>query len=206
MKQSLKNILRSVYRLPRTLVGRYRLKRLAKQKPCKIVVGASGVFQPGWIPTNVEFLNLLKPEDWESYFSNNSIDAILAEHVWEHLTREEGIRAAKICFQYLRPGGYLMVAVPDGLHPDSHYIDWVKPNGGEPGANHKILYTYKTFKEIFELTGFSVDLLEYFDEKGEFHFKEWNPNDGMIYRSKRFDKRNTEGKLNYTSIILYARK
>jgi len=206
MKQLLNNIFSSFYSLTKGMFVRYRPKRLVKQRPLKIVVGAGGIFQHSWIPTDVEHLNLVKPDDWRRYFSNNSIDAILAEHVWEHLTREEGILAAKICFQYLKSGGYLRVAVPDGLHPDPRYIEWVKPGGIGAGAeDHKILYTYKTFKEIFELAGFRVDLLEYF-ENGEFQYKEWDPKDGLIHRSKRFDKRNREGKLNYTSIILDAWK
>lgn len=37
----------------------------------------------------------------------------LAEHVWEHMTYEEGCQAAKNCYDYLADGGYLRVAVPD---------------------------------------------------------------------------------------------
>ena len=55
------------------------------------------------------------------YFNEGSIDAILAEHVWEHLAEEEGLAAAKCCYRYLRPGGYLRVAVPDGFHPDANF-------------------------------------------------------------------------------------
>lgn len=207
MKLLLKNIVHPIYKLAKVMLSRYRLKRLVKQRPCKIVVGAGGIFQYGWIPTEIEYFNLLKPDDWERYFSNNLIDAILTEHVWEHLTKEQGIIAAKKCFQYLKPSGYLRVAVPDGLHPDPKYLEWVRPGAvGDGAKDHKILYTYKTLKEIFELVGFKVDLLEYFDEKGEFHYREWDPNDGMIHRSKRFDERNREGKLNYTSIIIDAWK
>ena len=187
--------------------ARFFFKRSIKLKPLKIVIGASGISQEGWVTSEIRLLNLLKPVDWDRYFSNHPIDAILAEHVWEHLTKEEGIVAAKTCFQYLTDGGYLRVAVPDGLHPDPKYIEWVKPGGVGPGANdHKTLYSYKTFKEIFESAGFKVDLLEYFDECGTFHYKEWNTNEGMICRSKRFDERNKNGELNYTSIILDARK
>lgn len=74
------------------------------------------------------------------------------------------------------------------MHPDLKYLEWVKLGGVGLGADeHKILYTYKTFKEIFEIVGFRVELLEYFDEKGGFHYSEWDPYDEMIHRSKRFD-------------------
>lgn len=208
MNKKLKEILRPIYR--RIVIGmlsNYRLRRLARQRPLKIVVGASMTSQPGWISTQMEFLNLLRPNNWKRYFSKNPIDAILAEHVWEHLSREEGVLAANICFQYLKPSGYLRVAVPDGFHPDPDYIEYVEPGGVGPGASdHKILYNYRTFNELFESAGFRVDLLEYFDENGQFHYKQWDPIDGMIRRSKRFDKRNSDRKFNYTSIILDARK
>ena len=207
MKRLLRGIISSVTKFPRHVIKAHRLKRLVKQKPCRIVVGASGIYQDGWIPTDIDLLNLLKPEDWKWYFVDNPIDAILAEHVWEHLTREEGVFAAKTCFRYLKLGGYVRVAVPDGLHPDPKFIEWVRPGGSGSGADdHKVLYTYKTIKEIFELSGFRVDLLEYFDENGEFHYRDWDPKDGFVHRSKRFDERNSESKLNYTSIILDARK
>lgn len=38
---------------------------------------------------------------------------MLAEHVWEHMTKEEGIMAAKHCYEFLQDGGYIRVAVPD---------------------------------------------------------------------------------------------
>ena len=31
--------------------------------------------------------------------------------------------AARNCFQFLRPGGYLRVAVPDGFHPSQQHQD-----------------------------------------------------------------------------------
>jgi predicted SAM-dependent methyltransferase len=127
--------------------------------------------------------------------------------VWEHLTEEDGARAARQCFEYLKPGGYLRVAVPDGFHPDETYIEYVRPGGTGAGADdHKVLYTHKTFAALFERAGFRVELLEYFDSSGEFHFVDWSPEAGTIVRSRRFDDRNAGGTLKYTSIILDAQK
>lgn len=179
-----------------------RLKRSVKTSPLKIVVGSSGVYSQGWLPTDVEYLNLLKPSDWERYFDKHLIDAILAEHVWEHLSLEEGLEAARQCYQYLKPGGYLRIAVPDGNHPKLSYIDHVKV--GVDG--HKVLYNYQNFSKLFENAGFSVKLLEYFDEEHKFHYNEWGSDKGMIHRSKRFDSRNSDNQLNYTSIIIDAYK
>ena len=62
-----------------------------KQDEMKVVV-ANGAFNnnPGWIQTQEDDLNLLVETMWEARFEYNSISAILAEHVWEHLTFEEG--------------------------------------------------------------------------------------------------------------------
>jgi predicted SAM-dependent methyltransferase len=198
---------KNIRRAYRRAVGASRLRRLEWQRTKRIVVGASGQFGKGWVPTDVELLDLLDPDGWERHLQPGSLDAILAEHVWEHLTEEEGVAAARTCFKYLSTDGYLRVAVPDGLHTASAYIEWVKIGGVGPGADdHKVLYTYKTIREVFERAQFEVVLYEYFDEEGRFHYKEWDPGDGMIRRSKRFDERNENGRLDYTSIVLDARK
>ena len=51
-----------------------------------------------------------------------------------------------------------------------------------------------------------VDLLEYCDASGAFHYRYWNEQDGRIGRSYRFDTRNSADKLGMVSIVLDARK
>ena len=195
---------RSLYR--RTVHGA-ALRNAAKKGPVRIVVGSNGVFEPGWHPTEAEFLNLLNPAQWERVFFAHPVQAILAEHVWEHLTEAQGLDAARTCFRFLMPGGTLRAAVPDGCHPDPEYRDWAKPGGCGPSADdHKLFYTYETFRGVFERAGFTVTLLEYFDKHGEFHATDWDPSAGKINRSLRFDRRNADGKPHYTSIILDATK
>lgn len=192
----------------RTVRDVRRLKHAVSVSPSpRIVVGSSGIFTPGWIPTDIEYLNLLRPPDWQRFFSPNTLEAVLAEHVWEHLTLPEGAAGAKLCFKYLRPGGWLRLAVPDGFNPDPDYRERVRPGGTGPGADdHKVLYTHESLGCLLTEAGFRVELLEYFDANGEFHFSEWNPADGMIHRSRRFDERNRHGHLGYTSLIVDARK
>jgi predicted SAM-dependent methyltransferase len=184
------------------------LRNMGKsQHMVRIIVGAAEDSYEGWIATEKDQLSLLQEADWAYHFESNPVDAILAEHVWEHLDCSAAIVAAQNCFKYLKPGGYMRVAVPDGLHPDDGYIDHVKPGGSGAGADdHRVLYTYRTLKTVYELVGFEVLLLEYFDERGTFHYLDWSPTDGMITRSKRFDSRNRTRELAYTSIILDARK
>jgi predicted SAM-dependent methyltransferase len=127
---------------------------------------------------------------------------MVAEHVWEHLTFDEGKVAASTVHRFLKPGAYIRVAVPDGLFPDPEYQEYIKPGGagGGSGVPHKVVYTYMTLVEVFESAGFGTTLLEYHDEAGRFHGTEWKKEEGMIHRSKRFDRRGA------ISVILDARK
>ncbi len=207
MKKKLQIIKNMLSSFVRKKMGRIYFEKAIKRDKLNIVVGASGVYEKGWIPTDQEYLDLLNEKNWKKYFKENRIEAVLAEHVWEHLTLEEGVIAAKTCFEYLKKGGYVRLAVPDGFFPDEDYIENVRPNGRGAGFHdHQVLYNYKTLTLVFEKAGFKVRLLEYYDEHGVFHFEEWDQNDGMIFRSSRFDERNIDGNLKYTSIILDAVK
>ena len=192
----------------KSLLRKHDLREYVGSQPkVRIIVGACDDRYEGWIATNKAVLDLLREADWAYLFQSKLIDAILAEHVWEHLDGRAALVAAQNCFTYLKPGGYIRVAVPDGLHPDEDYIDRVKPGGwGEGSDDHHVLYTYRTLEAVFALVGFETTLLEYFDERGTFHFQEWSPADGRIERSSRFDRRNRTRELAYTSIILDARK
>ncbi|WP_225218731.1 class I SAM-dependent methyltransferase [Fictibacillus norfolkensis] len=177
----------------------------------KVVIGAGEYNNnPNWLQTQESELNLLKRSDWERKFSGESLQAILAEHVWEHLTLEEGVEAAKICFDFLKPGGHIRCAIPDGFFPDKDYQMGVQIGGpgpkDHPAASHKIVHNYKTITSMFRKAGFSVTLLEYFDEKGDFHTQNWDESEGFIYRSMRFDHRNQNGKLGFVSLIVDAKK
>lgn len=179
--------------------------RLASRR--RIVVGAGASRIPGWISTNRSVLDLTSREDWSRWFARRPVDAILAEHVWEHLDPSAAKAAARLCFQFLVPGGHARIAVPDGLHPDPAYRAQVRPGGSGAGADdHRALYDYRTLSALFAEAGFQVRLLEYFDEQGVFHTEPWDPEDGPVLRSAQFDPRNTGGHLAYTSVILDARK
>lgn len=176
----------------------------------RIIIGAGDQHWPGWIPTQKEELDLLEPKTWKNSFDKRKADAFLCEHVWEHLTEVEGRLAAKTCFQWLRPGGYLRCAVPDANFPDREYQLSARIGGpgskDHPAADHKIVYDYILFSDVFKQAGFEVDLLEYCDEQGRFHYNQWSPDDGPIYRSLRSDHRNQEADIKSVSLILDAVK
>lgn len=180
------------------------------QEPLYVIIGAGQQNFEGWIHTQKEQLDLLQPQDWIDSFSERPCDAFLCEHVWEHLTEAEGRLAATFCYNSLKPGGYLRCAVPDANFPDKSYQEMVKVGGpgptDHPAADHKIVYDFRLFSDVFTSAGFIVDLLEYCDESGRFHYNQWSPKDGPIYRSLLSDHRNRDGNLGFVSLILDARK
>jgi predicted SAM-dependent methyltransferase len=95
---------------------------MSRETEIRVVIGAGEYSNnPTWMQTQEKDLNLLNERDWAALFSDNSIQAILAEHVWEHLTYEEGVQAAKNCYTYLKSSGYVRCAVPDGNFPNEEY-------------------------------------------------------------------------------------
>jgi predicted SAM-dependent methyltransferase len=198
-------LLLKIFRCIKSLKVKYQIK--LKNNNLKIVIGASGKYSEGWIPTEIDFFNILDKKSWDYFFNDESIDAILAEHVWEHLTLEDGLKAARYCYKYIKQGGYIRLAVPDGYHPDNDYINMVKPGGsGEGSEDHKVLYNIESLSDLFEDAGFNISRLEYFNSAGEFHFVNWDAEKGKISRSAKYDSRNKNGDLIYTSLIVDACK
>ena len=178
------------------------LQRKVASEPLKLILGASGSTRAGWFSTEQVFLDIRKDSDWSRFFEPASVDAMVSEHVWEHLSEVDGCKAAELCFRYLKPGGRLRIAVPDGNHPSPDYREGVRI--GRHG--HKVLFGHDSLGAMFRSVGFETELLEYFDADGQFHEQNWDPDDGMIVRSKRFDRRNRDGQLRCTSIIMDARR
>lgn len=173
----------------------------------RIIIGAGDKRYENWIATQKDELDLLDESTWPD---SGSVDAFLCEHVWEHLTVDEGRAAARFAYRALRPGGYIRVAVPDANFPDAEYQRMVQVGGpgpaDHPAADHKVVYDFELLAEVFRDTGFEVELLEYCDADGRFHYNQWDPADGPIYRSLLSDHRNQGGTLGFVSLIMDARK
>ena len=183
------------------------VKKARKNNVIKLIIGAGGTNYEGWLATDIHILNILQEDNWSKYFTHNEIDNILAEHVLEHLNEEQITLALKIIYQYLKPGGCFRIAVPDGFHKDKNYVDMIKPGGYGLGSDdHKVLCNYKMMKKILNDVGYKVELLEYWDETGIFHKNKLTQENGYIQRSSENDSRNTNGELNYTSLIIDAKK
>lgn len=176
----------------------------------KVMIGAGQQRWAGWIPTQRDELDLVDTESWARFFGERRADALLCEHVFEHLTLEEARLAAGNALAYLMPGGFIRVAVPDRHFRDDAYQKIVRVGGpgpaDHPAADHKVVYGYRELKAVFVEAGFEVDLLEYHDEEGRFHRNEWNPDDAPIFRSSKLDPRNSGGTMAFPSIIIDATK
>ncbi|PNY80265.1 class I SAM-dependent methyltransferase [Deinococcus koreensis] len=177
----------------------------------RVIIGAGEQRWDGWTPTQQADLNLLDPASFERFFAGTLAHAFLCEHVWEHLSVSQGEAAARLVFRYLRPGGALRVAVPDGHHPDPAYRALVAVNGPGPAHDHQVLYTLETVVPVFAGAGFEVRPLEWWDAVGPFHHSDWRVADGPVYRSSRLDHRNAAwrqgtGPLGFTSLIVDAVK
>ena len=176
--------------------------RMIKENRLKVHIGCGRNLYDNWMNYQQDDLDIRNYKNWHKRFSKGCINNILAEHVFEHLNKNDRHIAVSHFYCFLKNGGKIRIAVPDGFNPDKKYIDHVKP----PNDGHTVLFTYRTLIEEFVCLRFEYDLLEYFDENGEFHFKEWSIEDGLIVRSKRFDERNKNGELNYTSLIVDFKK
>lgn len=185
----------------------WNIRSIRSTHPLKVIIGASSIHQDGWIATDIHFFDVAKEWHWSRLFKRDSIDNLLAEHVWEHLSESQAYAASRLCYKHLKHGARIRIAVPDGFHPDSNYIDSVRPNGTGAGASdHKVLYTHTTLSKMLTDVGFHVNLIEYFSDDNAFNHQPWDDTDGFIHRSAKHDSRNREHPLKYTSLIVDAIK
>jgi predicted SAM-dependent methyltransferase len=191
-------------RLRHSLKQRKLREQIQRADPLNVILGSGTTSYPGWIATDNDLLDISRPGSWAELFEPASIDRLLTEHVFEHLSEEECAIALAECFRYLKPGGVLRIAVPDGYRRDAAYLAEASP----PKDGHKVLFTVETLVPLLESFGFQATPLEYFDAQENFHAHAWNEADGLIMRSVRFDRQQDfkRGELFYTSLIVDARK
>lgn len=187
-------------------------RRLATQislaKEINLIIGSSEINYPHWISSNKHNLNITNIDDFYGVLGKRKIDKLLAEHVLEHIDNKDLSQALNNIYSCLTTSGNFRIAVPDGYHRDADYIEQVKPGGtGNGSDDHKHLFTYETLGKLLIGVGFRVKLVEYWDEHGQFHTVYSNDDQlGCIRRSFINDKRNSDGKPHYTSLIIDATK
>ncbi len=170
----------------------------------KVIVGSGGTKQKGFISTDIDTLDIRKDSDWNKNFKKESLNIVLAEHVFEHLSNNEVLSTLKIIYKYLKPGGFIRIAIPDKNRKDKKYLKAVRP----PIDGHKSFFNISELTKILSKAKFKVCPLEYHDEFGKFHHNPWNPRDGNIKRSSRNDNQKNfwNGANYYTSLIVDAVK
>ena len=171
-----------------------------------LAVGKNSHCMDGWIAAKNDEIDVVEVTSWSNFFQKSSVDAILAENVWEHLSQSEGRIAARNSFQFLRPGGNLRLAVPDAFHPSQKRASLLRRRGRVQPTGPCHLYNHRSLTELFLSVGFQVKLLEFFDENGSFHSTQWDVSKGLVRRTQLFDKRNVKQPYAYTSLVLDAIK
>lgn len=224
MTSSLKQLLRPLYRVLQPLYaplvnGLIKQRRqaaarrdcvqqvaqlVAADKPLKIIIGANTQRYADWVATDINCLDITQRDDWQQLCGTQKVQAILGEHVIEHLTEAQFRQFLRVVQPFLAPQANIRIAIPDGHHPDPDYIAHVRPGGIGPGADdHKLLYTHGLMANILESEGYAYRFLEHFDEAGTFHRVEWDDAHGHIARSQAHDARNTpDNPTAYTSLIV----
>ena len=163
----------------------------------KIITGARGTSQAGWLSLERGQLDIRDQAQWSGLFAPDSLDAVLSEHVLEHLTDDEARATARNVYAFLRPGGYWRIAVPDANNPDPVYQEMCRPGGSErrkydfwltviygpdePG--HRAHYNLSSLSVLLNSIGFAVIPLECYDDGGQFWRRQWREADGWIKRS-----------------------
>jgi predicted SAM-dependent methyltransferase len=104
-------------------------------------------------------------------FQSGSAAAIFAEHLFEHLTYEDGTILMRECARVLEPGGVLRIGVPDLDRYIASYlgqddlIDRVRPGRptraialGEPFFlyGHRCMYDFETLNRACVDSGFAA--------------------------------------------------
>lgn len=180
--------------------------RIQQANTLKVVIGGGDILHDSdWIVTNVEELDVENEDDFVFLFGDKRADNFLSSHVHEHLNNPD--KANENLYKYLKVGGRLRIAVPDGYHPNEDYINEVKVNGTGAGADeHTNLWNVNNLSQCLINNGFepkNIKFKEYWDN-GKFIKYKWKREDGFIQRSAEFDERNVNGELNYTSLIIDA--
>ena len=129
------------------------------------------------------------------------IKRAVAEHVFEHLTKDEMRTSLNLVYRYLILGGALRI-VPDGNNPNKEYRDHAGINGiGADASDHKQFITYEFLKSELENCGFKCFLREGYKSNQELLNDPLPEELGNIIRS-RSNSKNTHSKQGGTLLTL----
>ena len=90
-----------------------KLFKYYSKKKIKLIVGSGGTSQKGFVSSDVDWLDITNWWHWIRSFKKETISVVVAEHVLEHLSREQILRSCKLIYKYLEKGGTFRLAIPD---------------------------------------------------------------------------------------------
>ena len=216
-----RNILPNYFRIKFRIIFKYffykfrylKLKFLLnRNKKVKIILGAALTNQKGWLSTNEEWLDISDYKDWFRLFKGKAlVKRALAEHVFEHLSREQMKTAFKLIYTHLCKEGTLRIAVPDGNHPNETYRKNTGINGiGADASDHKQFLSYEIIENDLRDVGFKCLHMQGFNNKGDLIVKKLPAELGFIMRSRTNPNRSSSEIWDFvdsqTSLIVDAYK
>ena len=173
------------------------LRRQDRGLPIQIVFGASVSqtvntlehFGPSFIAFDINSFDLLDEEDFLFYFGmEGSVDAMVTEHVFEHLDIKECLQALRLCRKYLKKTteAYMRLAVPDWWrYPENTTTAFY---AADIRDGHFVQYNLDSLGEMLTYASFQFQPREY--NNGSIKFSgSLDPLKGMIKRSFCFDHR-----------------
>jgi hypothetical protein len=85
-------------------------------KHIKLNLGSGGVEIPGYISVDAFDTRaniIMDVADLDKYFSENSVEELLASHLWEHTNPYNSVDLLKSWLKVLKPGGKLIMEMPN---------------------------------------------------------------------------------------------
>ena len=186
-----------IYHLPDFILklNFYRIRKIKqyfkKNRIRKLQIGCGANIINGWLNTDISLYICRKGAiymDASKKFPlpDNSIDYIYSEHIFEHLSYEQGFNMLKECHRVLKRNGVIRLATPNYqflidlyLNPakeiNKQYIEWSTNlflnksincqspiyviNNFHTSWGHKIIYDYNTLSNLLTQVNFSQNYL-----------------------------------------------
>jgi len=144
-------------------------RRSASTDPLRLNLGCGFAPLPGWI--NVDLAGASADFAWDLGlglpFADNTVEAVVHEHLLEHLPLDAGMALHRESLRVLKPNGVLRVAVPDagallGSYAGSGDARWVNShptpmlavNAMFYGWGHRFMYDADLLIRLLRLAGF----------------------------------------------------
>ncbi len=140
----------NVFSVAKRAVGPTEIRRyLARQQQRRLNVGCGGNRIPGWLnadrfpPPGVTFMDATKPLP----FDDAAFDAVLCEHMVEHIPKAAGIALIGEFRRILQPGGIARLVTPD-LNWFARRIIEAVPAGGRDDTYRAFLRDWHQLPEV----------------------------------------------------------